>query len=50
MQSFIPHGPYQWTLLFSCIAGTYLCFRGICAVLYDICGWILERMPPKVDF
>jgi hypothetical protein len=46
----MPHGANDWMFLFSCIAGVYLCFRGVCAVLYDLCGWFLEKMPPKVDF
>jgi len=46
----MPHGLYDWIVLCSCIAFTYLCFRGMCAVLYDLCGWVLENLSPKVDF
>ena len=46
----LPHGFYDWMLLISCIAVVYFSFRGICAVLYDFCGWFLEKFPPTVNF
>ncbi len=46
----LPHGFYDWMRLCSCIAFTYFSFRGICAVLYDLCGWFLKKWPPTVEF
>jgi hypothetical protein len=35
-------------LFLVCVIFVYIVFRGSCAILYDGCGWVLQRFNPDV--